>query len=72
MAARPARHDLPLFRLPGAGTPAASLGGWTLHFLVLAVLLVVLGFANYYFDVEVILQSPWPLLRKLWLPLVSC
>lgn len=44
---------------------------WTLHFALVGGVLVLLGFANYYFDVEVILQSPWPLLRKIWLPMVA-
>jgi hypothetical protein len=61
---------LPVFTTTGESRRLRPWLRWTLHFLLLSVVLVALGFANYYFDLEVILQSPWPLLRKIWLPLV--
>jgi hypothetical protein len=43
---------------------------WTVHFLVLALFLVLLGYLNYLFDLERILRAPLPMLRKVWLPLL--
>jgi hypothetical protein len=44
---------------------------WTLHFLIVALLLVGLGYLNYVWDLERLLGGPWPLFRKIWLPLLG-
>jgi type VI protein secretion system component VasK len=43
---------------------------WVLHFALIALVLVGLGFLNYYFDLERYLRTPLPILRKVWLPLL--
>src|SRR5262249_8256618 len=43
---------------------------WTLHFLLLAAVLVLLGYLNYLFDLERILRAPLPILRPVWLPIL--
>jgi hypothetical protein len=43
---------------------------WVLHFLFLALILLGLWYLNYAFDLEKALRSPWPLLHKVWLPLL--
>lgn len=43
---------------------------WVLHFVMLAAVLVGLWYLNWYFDLEKVLRSPWPILHKVWLPLL--
>src|SRR3954454_9808741 len=43
---------------------------WAVHVAAVAAVLAGLGFLNYYFDLEKVLQAPWPLLRLVWLPLL--
>ena len=43
---------------------------WTLHGILIAGLLVLLAFINYWLDLEKVLESPWPILRKIWLPIL--
>jgi hypothetical protein len=63
----------------GIAWPAKSLRGdhklgptlrWTLHFVVLACLLVALGFLNQWLGLDRLLRAPWSALRTIWLPLV--
>jgi hypothetical protein len=66
--------------LPGLIFPflvkAATFRGWSpwvrwlVHFLCLVLVLIGLAFLNYHFDLERILRTPWPILRKIWLPLL--
>lgn len=41
---------------------------WLLHFTLLALILVGLGFLNYALDLEKLLEAPLPVLKKIWLP----
>ncbi|HWG44851.1 MAG TPA: type VI secretion protein IcmF/TssM N-terminal domain-containing protein [Gemmataceae bacterium] len=43
---------------------------WPLHFLMVALILACLAVLNYYLDLERILRTPWPILRRVWLPLL--
>jgi hypothetical protein len=65
--------------LKGIAWPTTKLSGdhkfgpavrWTLHFLLLTVTLVGLGFVNWACDLDQLIRAPWPLLRNIWLPLV--
>lgn len=58
-----------LAKAPGAGLKNrwVRLG---LHLLLLTAVLVGLGYVNYLLDLEKVLRAPWPVLRKVWLPLL--
>jgi hypothetical protein len=43
---------------------------WTAHVVLLAAVLVGLGYLNWLFDLERVLRAPWPVLRKIWLPML--
>jgi hypothetical protein len=43
---------------------------WVIHFALVAIILVLLTFLNYAFDLEKLLTPPLPYLRKVWLPLL--
>lgn len=43
---------------------------WTVHVLVMILILIGLGFLNHYFDLEKVVEAPWPFLRRIWLPLL--
>ena len=43
---------------------------WTLHFVLLAAILVGLGLLNYWCGLNRLLRTPWPLVRMVWLPLI--
>jgi hypothetical protein len=43
---------------------------WALHVVVVLAILVGLWYINYYYDLERVLRSPWPILHKVWLPLL--
>jgi hypothetical protein len=43
---------------------------WVIHLTLVALILVLLGFLNYAFDLEKLLTPPLPFLRKIWLPLL--
>src|SRR4051812_2836410 len=43
---------------------------WALRLLVLASILVLLGFVNYWARLESVLRAPLPILRRVWLPLL--
>lgn len=63
----------------GIALPTAKLGDqrklgavirWTLHFALLAAVLVGLGLLNWYCGLDRLIRAPWALLRAAWLPLV--
>jgi hypothetical protein len=54
-------------RKPGQWAPWVR---WLVHAILLTLVLVGLGYLNYFFDLEKVLRAPWPLLRKIWLPLL--
>src|ERR1700687_2916136 len=43
---------------------------WVFRLLVLAAILVLLGFLNDWADLERVLRAPLPILRRVWLPLL--
>lgn len=57
---------------PAFARPRHHLGkiGWLIHFAIVALILVGLGFLNYALELEKLLETPLPFLRKVWLPLL--
>lgn len=59
-------------------TPFQVVGGmakqpwfrWALHFFVVFLILLGLGYLNYAFDLGRVLRAPIPFLRNIWLPLL--
>lgn len=43
---------------------------WVLHFIMLALVLVLLAYLNWHFDLEKSLRSPFPQLHRVWLPML--
>ena len=43
---------------------------WALHILLVIGVFFLLWWVNYRFDLERVLRSPWPVLHKIWLPLL--
>ena len=43
---------------------------WVLHVLMLVIILGLLWYLNWYFDLEKALRSPFPILHRIWLPLL--
>src|SRR5579872_2494171 len=43
---------------------------WLLHLAFVVVVVLVLWYVNSLFDLDKVLRSPWPLLHKVWLPLL--
>jgi hypothetical protein len=43
---------------------------WILHYVIVFLVLALLAYLNYAFDLERFLEAPWLPLRRLWLPLL--
>ncbi|QDU93849.1 type VI secretion protein IcmF/TssM N-terminal domain-containing protein [Lignipirellula cremea] len=60
---------LPMTKLRGASGAGKWLR-WVAHIVLVAAILVGLGYLNYILELEKVLRTPLPLLRQVWLPLL--
>lgn len=43
---------------------------WVVHVVAIVAVVALLTFGNYYFGLDSLLRTPWPILRMVWLPLL--
>jgi hypothetical protein len=61
---------LPVFEKVGDLPALGRRLRWVIHFAIVIIILVLLRYLNYFFDLDKLLTPPLPLLRKIWLPML--